>query len=104
MKNSPFHTLLTGVLAASLVLSIYFCWLYFVRSKEIILIQAQLARYQQSHQVLNLLVNDTAEYSRRDPAGFAPIFESIGVKVNRPATAAGGGGGATGTTAKPAAR
>jgi hypothetical protein len=103
MKNSPFNTLLTGVLAASLVLSIYFSWLYFVRTKEIILIQAQLARYQQSHQVLNLLVNDTAEYSRRDPAGFAPIFETLGLKVNRPA-AAGAGAGAAGTTAKPAAK
>jgi len=104
MKNSLFNTILTGVLATSLVLSIYFCWLYFVRSKDIILIQSQLARYQQTHQMLNLLVNDTAEYSRRDPASFAPIFETIGLKVNRAAAAAGAGGAATGTTAKPPAK
>ncbi len=100
MKNSLFNTILTGVLAMSLVLSVWHCYLFYSRSKEVIELQGEIGRYQQSRQVLNLLVSDTVEYSRRDPAAFTPIFETIGLKVNR--TAAGTAGAAGGTTTKPA--
>lgn len=100
MKNSLFNTILTGVLVTSLILSVWYCYLFYTRSKEYIELQGAIARYQQSRQVLNLLVSDTVEYSRRDPAGFAPIFDTIGLKVNRQApTGAASAPGAT--TMKP---
>ena len=97
MKSSLFNTLLNGVLATSLVLSIWYSYLYYSRSKQLIQEQAEIQRYQQTHQWLNLLINDTAEYSRRDPASFTPIFDSIGLKINRTPAPANG-------AARPAAK
>jgi len=97
MKNNLFTTVLSWLLATSVVLSIVFCLQFVFRTRELRRIQGEIARYQNTHQVLNVLINDVANYSRHD-AGIIPILQSLGIRVttnNPPAAAA---------AAKPAAK
>jgi hypothetical protein len=87
MKNNSTTTILTWVLAAGLLLSMFFSVKFFFQTKEFRTCQAQISRYQSTHNVLNVLLNDLVEYSRRD-RGIDPILESIGVRVNRAAQGA----------------
>jgi hypothetical protein len=82
MKNNLFTTVLTWLLATSVILSIVFCLQYIYRTREMRTIQGEVNMYQQRHAFLNVLINDVAEYSKRDP-GIDPILESVGVRVNR---------------------
>jgi hypothetical protein len=95
MKNTLLTTILTGVLAAGLLFSMYFSVKFFFQTKDLRLCQMEISRYQNVHQRLNALLNDVAEYSKRDP-GVLPILETVGV---RPAKAA-----AVSTTNKPAGK
>ena len=58
----------------------------FFRSRELRSLQSQMNRYQATHAAVNLLVNETIEYSKRNP-DINPILEAIGVK-NKTAPAA----------------
>ncbi len=80
MKNSLFVTVLSWLLATSLILSIVFCLQFTFRTRDLRLFQAQIATYQQTHQVLNILLQDLAAYSRQDP-GINPILQSLGIRV-----------------------
>jgi len=95
MKNNSTTTILTWVMAAGLILSLGFSVKFFFQTKEYRTYQAEMSRYQQTHSVLNALLNDLVEYSRHDPK-IDPILETIGVRVNRAAPGA--------TTNKPAAK
>ena len=57
--------------------------------------QAEMARYQATRNFVNLLVNDTIEYAKRDQ-GIVPILEVIGIRMTRNPAA-----GATGAAAAP---
>ena len=96
MKNNLFTTVLTWLLATSVILSIVFCLQYIFRTREIRRISAEVQLYQQRHAFLNSLVSDVVEYSKHD-SNIDPILESVGVRVNR----AGAGAAAP---AKPAAK
>jgi hypothetical protein len=98
MKNNLFTTVLTWLLATSVVLSIVFCLQYVFRTREMRRIQGEVSMYQQRHQFLNVLINDVVEYSKRDP-GIDPVLESVGVRVNRTPGSPG-----TAAPAKPSAK
>jgi hypothetical protein len=100
MKNNLFTTVLTWVLATSVVLSILFCTQFFFKTRELRLHQLEMSRYQNTRQFVTLLVNDTVEYAKRDQ-GIAPALEIIGIKLTKVPTQAGG---AASSTAKPAAK
>jgi hypothetical protein len=89
MKNSLFTTVLSWLLATSVILSVVFCIQFGFRTRDLRLFQAQIGRYQTTHQILNVLLNDLAAYSRQDP-GITPILQSLGIRVttNNPTAAA----------------
>ena len=82
MKNNLSTTVLTWLLATSVILSIVFCLQFVFRTRELRRLQGEVARYQTTHTMLNVLLNDLATYSRRDP-GINPILESLGIRMNR---------------------
>lgn len=100
MKNNLLTTILTWVLATSLILSMVFCIQFFFKTRELRQHQGDMARYQNTRQFVNLLVNDTVEYAKRDQ-GVAPILEVIGIKMTKVPPAAAGTAPAT---TKPAAK
>ena len=89
MRSNLFTTVVSWLLATSVILSVVFCLQFVFRTRELRRIQGEMARYQNTHQVLNVLINDVANYSRHD-AGIIPILQSLGIKVgtNNPAPAA----------------
>jgi hypothetical protein len=82
MKNNLFTTVLSWLLAVSVILSVVFCLQFVFHTRELRLLQGEMSRYQNNHAVLNVLVNDVVEYSRRD-AAINPILESLGIPVGR---------------------
>jgi hypothetical protein len=80
MKNNLFTTVLSWLLATSVILSVVFCLQFIFRTRELRRLQNEMARYQNTHQVLNILLNDLAQYSRRDP-GITPILQSLGIRI-----------------------
>ena len=96
MKSNLLTTLLSWALAVIVVLDAWFCIRFVLQTRELRNSQFQIARYQQTHAVLNRLISEVAEYSRRDP-NVLPILESIGVKVQGPA-------GSAAATNRPSAR
>ena len=95
MKNNFLTTFLTWVMAAGLLLSMFFSVKFFFQTKELRTCQMEISRYQSTHNGLNVLLNDLVDYSRRD-RGIEPILESVGVRVTRTPQGA--------TTNKPAAK
>jgi hypothetical protein len=101
MKNNLLTTVLTWVLATSLILSMYFCVKFYFRTKQLraqsMLSQQEMERIQNNQKLINSVVNDVAEYGKTHPA-IDPILESyletMGLKMNRGNSAA----------AKPAAK
>jgi hypothetical protein len=79
MKNDALTTVLNWILAVSLVLSAVYCLQFFFRTRELRSLQSQKARYDATHAGLNLLVNETIEYSKRNP-DINPLLEAIGAK------------------------
>jgi hypothetical protein len=95
MKSNPLKTVLEWVLVTSLLVSIV-CFVQFLnRSRTLRTFQGEMVRYQSTHNMLNALLADCVEYSKRNPA-INPILESVGVKQG-PATPAT-------STAKPAGK
>ena len=86
MKCNLITTLLTWVLAASLILSVFFSIKFFFQTKELRTYQVETTRYQNTHSVLNALLGDLVQYSKRD-RGVEPILESVGVSLSKAAPA-----------------
>jgi len=79
MKNSPLTTFLLSILALSAVLSVIFCLLYVSSTRELRSLQAQVTAINNRNGAMSALVNETMEYSKRNPA-IDPILEATGFK------------------------
>jgi len=79
MKNSPLTTFLLSILALSAVLSVIFCLLYVSSTRELRSLQAQVTAINNRNGAMSSLVNETMEYSKRNPA-IDPILEATGFK------------------------
>ena len=79
MKNSPLTTILVGVLAVISLWSLVLCGMYVHRSRQLVDLKNRAAAINYRQNAINSLVNDTVEYSKRNPA-IEPILESAGVK------------------------
>lgn len=55
------------------------CWLYISSTRELRTLETQSALINNNRAVINALLNDTIEYSKRNPA-ILPILESVGWK------------------------
>jgi len=82
MKNSPLITTLLAVLAISAVLSLWFCWTYIQKSRELRTLQIQAAQINQRTAVISQLMNDVVEYSKKNH-DIDKLIEPFGV-TNRP--------------------
>jgi hypothetical protein len=76
MKSNLLKNVLDGVLFTSLVLSIIFFVKYFNQTRQSRTLTGELARYQESRVNLNRLLNETWEYSKRNP-DMARLLESV---------------------------
>lgn len=98
MKSNLITTLLTWVLAAGLVLSVFFSVKFFFQTKESRLFQVETTRYQSIRsflQTVQPLVGDMVEYSKKDH-GVDAILDAAGIHPTKATSAA--------TTNKPAAK
>ena len=90
MKNNSLATVLTWVLATSLLFGVFFSAQFYFRTKQLrarsALLQQEVSRYQSNVNYFKSLVNDVAEYGKTHPA-VDPLLGSIGVRINRNATA-----------------
>jgi hypothetical protein len=84
MKNDPLTTVLLGLLTVLALASAIFCWLYISNTREWRTLQSQVAMVQNNRNLVNSLVTDAVEYSKKDPT-INPILESVGVKSGKSA-------------------
>ncbi|MCU0783098.1 MAG: hypothetical protein MUF81_03440 [Verrucomicrobia bacterium] len=79
MKSNTLTTILNGVLAFSLLLSVIFCLQFIFLTREVRAIGAQLTGINTYRSTMQALANDCVAYSEKNPA-INPILESVGMK------------------------
>ncbi len=79
MNKSPAFTFLLVVLVISSLASVLFCGLYIRSAMRLRDVQRSAANAQAYANLFMSLVNDTMEYSKKDPS-VDPILESVGFK------------------------
>lgn len=84
MKNSPLMTILLALLLISAVLSLLFFWKYNSRLGELRGLQFQVNQINQRGVVINQMMSDVLEYSKRTTnRDIDRVLETFGV-TNRP--------------------
>ena len=96
MNNSPLPKVLLAILGVIAVMSLWYCYGYFKNVREIRRNQTEITTVNYRQQVFSMLVNEAAEYSKRNPA-LEPILRSLNNPQTAPAAAAPAG-------AKPASK
>jgi hypothetical protein len=79
MNKSPAFTFLLVVLVISSLASVLFCGLYIRSAMRLRDVQRSAANAQAYANLFMSLVNDTMEYSKKDPS-VDPILEAVGFK------------------------
>jgi hypothetical protein len=87
MKSNPLTSLLMAVLFVNAVFTALMTFNYVRSISTLQILQVQRATMTRELNVFNSLVNDTLEYSKRNPA-VEPVLQSIGLKSARTATPA----------------
>jgi hypothetical protein len=88
MKNSPFNAIFLAAVVVSSLWSVWLCYTFISRTRELRNLQAKanVVNYQQA--VLNSLLNEAVEYGKTNSA-ITPLLQSLGVKpvasTNKPA-------------------
>jgi hypothetical protein len=88
MKTSPFNAIFLAAVVVSSLWSVWLCYTYISRTRELRNLQAQanIVNYQQA--VLSGLINEAVEYGKTNSA-ITPLLQSLGVKpaapTNKPA-------------------
>jgi len=85
MKNSPLTTILLGVLTLSVLASVVLCWLFITNTRQKNSLQMQANIIVNNRNVMSALVNDTLEYSKKNPA-IDPVLESLRLKQGKSAS------------------
>jgi len=86
MKNNPLSAILIGALTLSALASVVLCWVYISNTRELRRLETQTAFINNNRAVINALLNDTIEYSKRN-AAMVPVLESVGWKSGNSAAA-----------------
>ena len=79
MKNNAMTAVLLGVLTLSTLASVVLCLLFASNTRQKNALQNQASLIMNKRTVISALVNDAAEYSKKNPA-INPILESVGLK------------------------
>jgi len=85
MKNNPTGVILNWALGIGLILLFVGGVQYFFRTKEMRSLQTKVGSFQNRQVIVNSLVSDVMEYSKRNPA-IDPVLESIGLKPTKSAS------------------
>jgi Tfp pilus assembly protein PilX len=86
MKNNPMTTVLLGVLTLSALASVVLCLLFTTNTRQRNLLQSQATSIMNKRTIVNALVNDAVEYSKKNQA-INPLLESVGFKPGNSASA-----------------
>lgn len=104
MKNNQFVVVLIGLLLVSTLITAMQITRYYLAVKQFQSLQSRYMAVNQSRSLVQSLINDTLDYSKRNPA-IDPLLQSVQLKgpVQKPA------GGTSGAVApapasKPAAK
>jgi hypothetical protein len=85
MKSDSLTGTLVGVLAVSVLFSMFYFYSYVNKSREIRQSQIQLGNIQVRRQVFQALLYDVSEYSKTHPA-IDPLLEAANLKPKSGAT------------------
>ena len=80
MKNSPLTKALLVLVVVISLWSVYLCWSYNSKSRELRTMQAQVGFINYRQQVVQALLAEAMEYSKKNPA-IDPILEAAGAKM-----------------------
>lgn len=80
MKNSPLTTILLILAVIAALSSVGLCYLYLSNARDLRVAQAKVAQVNQNRMIMQALLGEAVEYSKRNPA-LEPILESAGVKL-----------------------
>ena len=81
MKNSPFAAILVALLFVSAALASVFALRYAFGTRDLRQMQSRVVAINNSMAFAQSLLNDTLEYSRRNPA-IDPLLQSLNMKTN----------------------
>jgi hypothetical protein len=84
MKSNPLTSLLLAVLFVNAAFTALMTYNYVQSIRTLQTLQVQRTAMNRELNVFNSLVNDTLEYSKRNPA-VEPVLQSIGMKTTRAA-------------------
>ena len=84
MKSAGLTTLLNAALMVCLLACMVLSFQYVMLARESRRLNADLALINQRRALMNSMVTDCVEYSKKNPA-ILPILETIGVKPAKPA-------------------
>ena len=82
MKNNSLTAILLGALTLSALASVVLCWIFIANACELRTLETQTAFINNNRAVINQLLNDSIEYSRKNPA-MIPVLESVGWKPEK---------------------
>ena len=80
-------TVLLGVLTLSALASVVLCLLFTTNTRQKNLLQSQATSIINKRTIINALVNDAMEYSKKNQA-IDPILESVGLKPGKSTSSA----------------
>ena len=83
MSKNAFGPLLVAVLFISAGLNVYYALRFAFSSRDLRRIQPQVTEIQTRLNVAQALLNETLEYSKRNPA-IDPLLQSLNFKTNAP--------------------
>jgi hypothetical protein len=86
MSKNAIGPLLVGVLFISAGLNVYYALRFAFSTRDLRRIQPQVAEIQSRLNVAQVLLNDTLEYSKRNPA-IDSLLQSLNFKTNAPGAA-----------------
>lgn len=82
MKNSPLTKALLVLVVVISLWSVYYCMSYNSKTRELRTMQAQVAFINMRQQVVQALLAEAMEYSKKNPA-IDPILEAAGAKPSK---------------------
>jgi hypothetical protein len=80
MRNNAFTQLLVGVTALSILATAGLAFYYVQTVRKLNYLQSQAAIINRNRTLVNALVMETVEYSKRNPA-IDPILQSVNIKA-----------------------
>ena len=78
MKNNPLALMLVGILLISSLINLWLAYSYNSSLSQLRALQNEIAGVQNSRNTLNILFNELAEYSRKNPA-ITPMLQQVGI-------------------------